>query len=97
MPSPSCERIFGGIPENLSLLENATTHRPNPWGAIGGGEGFAVADIDIGEAIVLKEAHDIIGRYNRFDVFQLRVNQTRIKPVRLYESASTFEDYVLAL
>jgi hypothetical protein len=43
---------------------------------------------------VLKEAHDIIGRYNRFDVFQLRVNRKRIKPVRLYETASTFEDHV---
>ena len=96
------EQISGGNPENRTLLENATKSASMIVGPTGqiigepvvGGEGFAVADIDISEAIVLKEAHDIIGRYNRFDVFQLRVNQTRIKPVRLYETASTFEDYV---
>jgi len=96
------QQISGGVPENRTLLENASKGASMIVGPTGqimgepvvGGEGFAVADIDISEAIILKEAHDIIGRYNRFDVFQLRVNQTRIKPVRLYETASAFEDYV---
>ena len=96
------EQISGGVPENRTLLENATKSASMIVGPTGqvigepvvGGEGFAVADIDIGESIVLKEAQDIIGRYNRFDVFQLRVNQTRIKPVRTYTTESTFEDYV---
>lgn len=95
------EQISGGNPDNRTLLENATKSASmvvGPTGqiigeAVVGGEGFAVAEIDLSESIVLKEAHDILGRYNRFDVFQLRVNQTRIKPVRLYTTASTFEDY----
>jgi nitrilase len=62
--------------------------------AVVGGEGFAVAEIDISESINLKEAHDILGRYNRFDVFQLRVNQTRLKPVRLYATATAHEERI---
>lgn len=95
-------QISGGIPENRTLLENATKSASMIVGPTGeilgepviGGEGFSVAEIDLSDAIILKEAHDIIGRYNRFDVFQLRVNQTRLKPVRLYSAESTFEDYV---
>jgi len=96
------QQISGGIPENRTLLENASKGASMIVGPTGqimgepvvGGEGIAIAEIDISQSIILKEAHDIIGRYNRFDVFQLRVNQTRIKPVRLYENASAFEDYV---
>jgi hypothetical protein len=96
------EQISGGNPENRTLLENTTMSDSmivGPTGQIpgepaAGREGFAFAEIDISEAIVLKEAHDIIGRYKRFDAFQVRVNQKRIKPVRLYEAASTFEDHV---
>jgi nitrilase/aliphatic nitrilase len=95
------EQISGGVPENRTLLESATKSASMIVGPTGqvigepvvGGEGFAVAEIDLSESIILKEAQDIIGRYNRFDVFQLRVNQTRIKPVRLYSTDSTFEDY----
>jgi len=96
------DQISGGVAKNRMLLENATKSASMIVGPNGqligepvvGGEGFALADIDISESIILKEAHDIVGRYNRFEVFQLGVNQTRIKPVRLYETASTFEDTV---
>ncbi|HLI62903.1 MAG TPA: carbon-nitrogen hydrolase family protein [Terriglobales bacterium] len=96
------EQISGGVPENRALLENVAKSASmiiGPTGeiigeAVVGGEGFAVAEIDLSDSINLKEAHDILGRYNRFDVFQLHVNQTRIKPVRLYSGDSTFEEYV---
>jgi nitrilase/aliphatic nitrilase len=102
LDADAIEQIAGGVAENRSLLESATKAASMIVGPTGqvlgdpvvGGEGFAVAEIDLSEAIVLKEAHDIVGRYNRFDVFQLRVNQTRIKPIRLYSTETTFEDYV---
>jgi predicted amidohydrolase len=72
LDADAIEQIAGGNPDNRTLLENATKSASmivSPTGRIlgepvVGGEGIAVADIDISEAIVLKEAHDIIGRYN---------------------------------
>ena len=39
-------------------------------------EGIVYADIDLNKCIQPKQMHDIIGHYNRFDVFQLHVNKT---------------------
>ena len=38
-------------------------------------EGIVYADIDLNRCIQPKQMHDIIGHYNRFDVFDLRVNR----------------------
>ena len=46
-------------------------------------EGIVYADIDLGKCIQPKQMHDIIGHYNRFDVFDLRVNRTPREPVTL--------------
>lgn len=45
------------------------------------GEGLLYADVDLSEAITLKRAHDVAGTYNRFDVFDFRVDQRRHVPV----------------
>lgn len=42
-----------------------------------GDEGIVVASVDLHEEIVLKRAHDIVGTYNRFDIFDLRVDKSR--------------------
>jgi len=42
-------------------------------------EGIVYADIDLGKCIQPKQMHDIIGHYNRFDIFNLNVNR---KPLR---------------
>ena len=46
-----------------------------------GGEGMVVAEIDIASSIEHKMAHDIVGYYNRFDIFQLEVDPTPNRPV----------------
>jgi nitrilase/aliphatic nitrilase len=46
-----------------------------------GGEGMVVADIDISRSIELKQIHDIVGSYNRFDVFRLTVDQRPNRPI----------------
>jgi nitrilase len=38
-------------------------------------EGIVYADIDLGRTIQPKQMHDITGGYNRFDIFELRVNR----------------------
>ena len=49
-------------------------------------EGIVYADIDLGKCIQPKQMHDIIGHYNRFDVFDLRVNRTPQQPVNLRDA-----------
>ncbi len=44
-------------------------------------EGIVYADIDLNCCIQPKQMHDIIGHYNRFDVFDLRINQRPLAPV----------------
>lgn len=36
-----------------------------------------MATVDLNEEIVLERAHDIVGTYNRFDIFDLRVDKRR--------------------
>ncbi|MBK0329645.1 carbon-nitrogen hydrolase family protein [Rhodobacteraceae bacterium F11138] len=43
-------------------------------------EGIVYADIDLGKCIQPKQMHDITGHYNRFDVFNLQVNQQPQSP-----------------
>lgn len=51
-----------------------------------GKEGMVIADLDISIQTYLKGVHDIVGSYQRFDIFQLSVNQTpsSIAPARFY-------------
>lgn len=44
-------------------------------------EGIVYADIDLNLCIQPKQMHDILGHYNRFDVFDLRVNRSSLQPV----------------
>ena len=46
-------------------------------------EGIVYAEIDLRRCIQPKQMHDIVGHYNRFDVFDLRVNTAVQQPVNL--------------
>lgn len=52
-------------------------------------EGIVYAEIDLGRCIQPKQMHDIAGHYNRFDVFDLKVNRRRLEPISLTERAQT--------
>src|SRR5215831_15672607 len=55
-------------------------------------EGIVYADIDLNRCIQPKQMHDIVGHYNRFDIFDLRVNRRRLAPLGLAEGERTAED-----
>lgn len=40
-----------------------------------------MADIDLQDCVVPKQFHDVVGYYNRFDIFDLKVDRTRRLPV----------------
>src|SRR5262249_5902575 len=48
-------------------------------------DGVVYADLDLSACIQPRQMHDIVGHYNRFDVFDLRVNRKRLAPVRLID------------
>src|SRR6185437_950449 len=47
-------------------------------------EGIVYAEIDLDRCIEPKQYHDIIGHYNRFDIFELNVNRAPQSAVRLH-------------
>ncbi len=50
-------------------------------------EGITYADIDLEACVAPKQYHDIIGHYNRFDIFTLEVNRREQTPVRYIDDA----------
>lgn len=72
-----------GRPENRALLErrdSAFSGVIDPHGNLVGDpliddEGIVYAEIDLRQCIGPKQMHDIIGAYNRFDIFDLRVDR----------------------
>lgn len=65
--------------ELLTRKNSAFTGVIGPNGAVIGEplideEGIVYADIDLSKCIQPKQMHDILGHYNRFDIFDLRVN-----------------------
>jgi nitrilase len=48
-----------------------------------GGEGIVIAEIDVALSIEQKQIHDIVGYYNRFDIFRLTVDQRPNRPITL--------------
>lgn len=54
-------------------------------------EGIVYADIDLSRCIQPRQMHDITGHYNRFDVFDLRVNRRALQPAR-FEDAPPAEE-----
>jgi aliphatic nitrilase len=46
-------------------------------------EGIVYANIDTSKCVEPKQFHDVVGYYNRFDVFSLNVNRERLRPANL--------------
>lgn len=55
-------------------------------------EGVVYADIDLSRCIQPRQMHDISGHYNRFDIFDLRVNRRPLQSAR-YEDASAVDNF----
>ena len=47
-------------------------------------EGILYADIDLSRCVEPKQFHDVVGGYNRFDIFSLTVNRTAQRPISFH-------------
>ena len=54
-------------------------------------EGIVYADIDLSKCIQPKQMHDILGHYNRFDIFDLRVNTSPRKNITFTQNNNDLE------
>jgi nitrilase len=45
-------------------------------------EGLLYQDIDVAQCVEPKQFHDVVGYYNRFDVFDLKVDRKRLAPIQ---------------
>ncbi|WP_354682435.1 carbon-nitrogen hydrolase family protein [Cupriavidus necator] len=50
-------------------------------------EGIVYADIDLSRCIRPRQMHDITGHYNRFDIFDLRVDRRPLQPAQFMDGA----------
>lgn len=53
-------------------------------------EGIVYANIDLEKCIQPKQMHDILGHYNRFDIFDLRVNTAPTKNITFIDNHDEF-------
>ena len=53
-------------------------------------DGIAYAEIDLSKCIQPKQMHDILGHYNRFDIFDLRVNTAPTRKITFINSHEAF-------
>jgi aliphatic nitrilase len=54
-------------------------------------EGIVYADIDLSKCIQPKQMHDILGHYNRFDIFDLRVNTAPTRKITFIDNHEEFQ------
>jgi aliphatic nitrilase len=50
-------------------------------------EGLLYQDIDVSQCVEPKQFHDVVGYYNRFDIFDLTVTRKRLSPIRFVDVA----------
>jgi predicted amidohydrolase len=78
---PSAEDILAGTPPPVSMVLDPSGELCSK--RLEGDEGIVYGDIDVAESIEAKQIHDIIGQYQRFDLFSLRVDQRPQEPIVL--------------
>jgi nitrilase len=83
------ESLLRNAPKPASLIVGPTGDVIG--GPLVGVEGIVEAEIDIGESIILKQAQDIVGYYNRFDIFQLKVNKRSQAPLIIEDDVTSSE------
>ena len=83
------------VEELLTRKNSAFSGFIGPNGAVIGeplidDEGMIYADIDLAKCIQPKQMHDILGHYNRFDIFDLRVNTAPTKNITFINNHEEF-------
>ena len=79
--------ILDGSGQAASFFMGPTGEQIGP--SLQNEEGILYGDIDIDLCIEPKQFHDVVGYYNRFDVFQLSVNRNRNQPIAFRDDVAS--------
>ncbi|MEN2433613.1 carbon-nitrogen hydrolase family protein [Comamonas sp. F1-6] len=87
------EEVFPGAAALLKRKNSSFSGVIGPDGRVVGEplidtEGIFYADINLSRCVQPRQMHDITGHYNRFDVFDLRVNRHGLKPAYFQDAES---------
>ena len=73
------ERILEHTPRGVSMVIGPTGDVASEVAETD--ENLLYCDIDVAECVEPKQFHDVVGYYNRFDIFKLTVNRSANRPV----------------
>lgn len=76
--SPTALETFNATPRGVSMILDPTGEVISE--VLCDTEGIAYAEIDVARCVEPKQFHDVVGYYNRFDVFELTVDRTPREP-----------------
>jgi nitrilase len=82
----------GAIADVIDHTPRAASFFVDPTGEVIGDvlqddEGIAYAEIDLNRCVEPKQFHDVVGYYNRFDIFDLSIDRTRLTPAKFSDEA----------
>lgn len=80
---PSALAILEGLTQGASMFLDPTGAQIGDM--IQGEEGIAYADLDLNQCVDPKQFHDVVGGYQRFDVFDLKVTRERLGAEMAFE------------
>ena len=78
--------IIERSPQSVSMILDPTGSIMSE--VISGEEGIVYGDIDTALSVEPKQFHDVVGYYNRFDIFDVRVDRSAREPARYLEPAA---------
>lgn len=76
---PDAGRLLDVSPRGVSMVTGPNGEIVE--GPMSGEEGILYADLDLAQCVEPKQVHDIVGYYNRFDIFKLTVDRTAQRPI----------------
>ena len=76
---PEVARILEASPRGVSMVIGPTGEVIGD--VLSDSEGILYANIDLNECVEPKQFHDVVGYYNRFDIFKLTVNRAANRPI----------------
>jgi len=85
------------VAEILDKTPKAASFFVDPTGAATGEfaqdeERIIYAEFDLSKCVEPKQFHDVVGYYNRFDIFDLRVSGRRIEPISWVTESNQLQD-----
>lgn len=82
---PSVAAVLDGTPRAATFFLDPTGEQIGE--TLCEDEGILYADIDLNKCVEPKQFHDVVGYYNRFDVFDLSINRRRLTPATFTNDA----------